>query len=82
MKQISEEITDAKFKKLFDIDQKLYEESAFLRSIKSNYIRFKSLSANQIETFKRVADELANPEPAKEAPAPKAKRKLKKVSKN
>ncbi|MBI2580538.1 hypothetical protein HYV85_01890 [Candidatus Woesearchaeota archaeon] len=61
MKQINQPITDEKFRKMFDIDQKLYEESSFLRSIKSNYLRFGSLSEKQIDTFKRVAAELANP---------------------
>ena len=62
MKQINQPIEDKKFKVMFDIDQKLYEQSSFLRSIKSNYLRFGSLSEKQVETFKRVAAELANPE--------------------
>jgi hypothetical protein len=78
MKQISQPIENRKFRKLFDIDQKLYEQSSFLRSIKSNYVRFKSLSEKQIEVFKKVAKELANPKP-KKAPA-KPKRKPKKTS--
>lgn len=61
MKQINQPIEDEKFRKLFDIDQKLYEQSSFLRSIKSNYLRFGSLSEKQIDTFKRVSAELANP---------------------
>jgi hypothetical protein len=75
MKQISQPIENEKFRKLFDIDQKLYEESSFLRSIKSNYVRFKSLSEKQIETFKKVADELANLKPKRaEKAAIKAKK--------
>lgn len=58
MRQIDKPIEDAAFKKLFDIDQKLYESSSFLRSIKSNYLRFGSLSEKQIEVFKKVAAEL------------------------
>ena len=58
MRQIDKPIEDAAFKKLFDIDQKLYESSAFLRSIKSNYPRFGSLSEKQIEVFKKVVAEL------------------------
>ena len=58
MKQINQPITDETFRKLFDIDQKLYEESSFLRSIKSNYLRFGSLSDKQVEVFKKVAAEL------------------------
>ena len=58
MRQIDKPIEDVELKKLFDIDQKLYESSSFLRSIKSNYIRFGSLSEKQIEVFKKVAAEL------------------------
>lgn len=61
MREISKPIEDETFKKLFDIDQKLYEQSSFLRSIKSSYLKFGSLSDKQIETFKKVADEMANP---------------------
>ncbi len=67
MKQINQPIEDEKFRKLFDIDQKLYEQSSFLRSIKSNYLRFKSLSQKQVETFKKVADELGKPANSKTA---------------
>ncbi|MBI2176576.1 hypothetical protein HYU40_04510 [Candidatus Woesearchaeota archaeon] len=96
MREISKPIEDEKYRKMFDIDQKLYEQSSFLRSIKSNYLRFGSLSEKQVETFKRVAAELANPElsknnapaeavaagPAAAAlPAKKAKTKLKKPKK-
>ena len=55
MKQINQPIEDKKFKAMFDIDQKLYEQSSFLRSIKYNYLRFGSLSDKQIEIFKKVA---------------------------
>lgn len=58
MRQIDKPIEDAAFKKLFDIEQKLYESSSFLRSIKSNYLRFGSLSEKQIEVFKKVAAEM------------------------
>ena len=61
MRQINQPIADETFRKLFAIDQKLYEESSFLRSIKSNYLRFGSLSDKQIEVFKKVAAELNNP---------------------
>ena len=66
MKQINQPITDETFRKLFDIDQKLYEESSFLRSIKSNYLRFGSLSDKQIEVFKKVVAELKGGGPKKE----------------
>lgn len=51
------EVTDPEFKKLFDIDPRLYEESYFLRDIKAKYLRFGQLSEKQIEVFKKVADE-------------------------
>lgn len=69
MKQINQPILDETFKKLFDIDNALYEKSSFLRSIKSNYLKFGSLSEKQIETFKRVAKELASPEAGSSAAA-------------
>lgn len=72
MREISKPIEDEKFRKMFDIDQKLYEQSSFLRSIKSNYLRFGSLSEKQVETFKRVAAELANPALGNKSNAPAA----------
>ena len=61
MREINKPIEDEKFRKMFDIDNKLYEESSFLRSIKSNYLRFGNLSDRQVEMFKKVAGELKNP---------------------
>jgi hypothetical protein len=58
MRDISKPITEPKFKKLFDIDKALYEQSSFLRNIKSSYLRFGGLSDKQIEMFKKVAEEL------------------------
>ncbi len=94
MREINRPIEDEKFRKMFDIDQKLYEQSSFLRSIKSNYLRFGSLSEKQVEVFKKVAAELMNPnreksnapaataEPAAIAqPAKKARPKAKKTKK-
>ena len=75
MKQINQPIENATFRKMFDIDQKLYEGSSFLRSRKSNYLRFGSLSDKQIETFKRVAEEMKNPAAKKETPAPQIEEK-------
>jgi hypothetical protein len=51
------EITDPTFKKMFDIDPRLYEKSYFLRDIKAKYLRFGNLSEKQVEVFKKVADE-------------------------
>ena len=63
MKEISKPIEDPKFKALFDIDKNLYERSSFLRNIKSNYLRYGNLSEKQIETFKKVAEEVKNTKP-------------------
>ena len=68
MEEISKPIKDPKFKKLFDIDKKLYERSSFLRNIKSNYLRFGSLSENQIESFKKVVKEVKSKKPAERKP--------------
>ena len=58
MLELNKPIKDAKFKKLFEIDKTLYEKSSFLRNIKSNYLRFGSLSEKQIEMFKKVTHEV------------------------
>jgi hypothetical protein len=55
---ISEEITDPVYKKLFDIPEEYYKENTFLRNIKSNYIRYKSLTQNQVLAFKKVVDKM------------------------
>ena len=67
MKQLNQKVTDPEFKKMFEIDKELYEQSYFLRDIKIRYIRFGQLSEKQIETFKRVAKEM------KEAKSPSQK---------
>ncbi len=51
-------ITDPKFKKLFNIDEELYQKNYFLRDIKSKYLRFGNLTEKQISAFKKVAKEL------------------------
>lgn len=52
------EVTEEPFKTLFAIPPELYSESSFLRSIRSNYHRYGSLSEKQVEVFKRVAKEM------------------------
>ena len=54
MKQLKQKITDPYYKKLFDIDPKLYEENDFLRSIKMNYLRFEGLTDRLVDAFKRT----------------------------
>ncbi|MAG15445.1 hypothetical protein CMO88_00115 [Candidatus Woesearchaeota archaeon] len=58
MREINKPIKDKKFKKMFDIDNALYEKSGFLRNIKSSYLRFGELSEKQIEMFKKVVEEV------------------------
>ena len=57
---IDKPITDPKFKQLFDIDPKLYEQNYFLRDIKAKYLRFGQLSDKQIEVFERVVKEVSS----------------------
>jgi hypothetical protein len=56
MREFSE-VTEEPFKTMFDIPQELYVEIQFLRSIRSNYHKFGSLSEKQIEAFNRVVAE-------------------------
>ncbi|MBI2663811.1 hypothetical protein HYX10_00530 [Candidatus Woesearchaeota archaeon] len=58
MREINRPITEPKFRKLFDVDKSLYEKSGFLRNIKASYLRFGNLSEKQIETFKKVVEEV------------------------
>lgn len=51
-------ITKPKFKKLFDIPEKFYKESQFLRNIKIYYLKYKELSNKQIEAFKKTVDKM------------------------
>ena len=63
MKDISEAITNPKWKKFFDIDPALYEKSSFLRSIKRNYLRQGMLTKKQQEMFLKVVKEGAKGPP-------------------
>lgn len=56
---LDEPINDPKFRKLFNIDKKLYEQSYFLRSIKKNYLSYRKLSDAQIEAFKKTVKDLS-----------------------
>lgn len=66
MKDISEEITDPKWKKFFDIDPALYQKSSFLRSIKRNYLRQGMLTKKQKDMFLKVVKEGAQGPPKRE----------------
>jgi len=57
-KELSTEIEDKEFKKMFDIPEEFYKENSFLRDIKIKYIRFKTLSERQIEAFKETVKKM------------------------
>lgn len=59
--EISGPISNKTMAKFFDIPLEFYQQSQFLRSIKSQYMRFGSLTANQKEAFIKVVKELKNP---------------------
>jgi hypothetical protein len=54
------EITDPAMKTMFDIPEEYYMNNIFLRDIKKNYIKFKSLSEKQIEAFKKTVEDIKN----------------------
>ncbi len=56
--ELDKEIKDPKMKKMFDIPEDFYRQSSFLRSIKSNYLRFGKLTDKQIDFFKKVVEEV------------------------
>lgn len=58
MKEINQPIDNKKMAKFFDIPTALYEHSSFLRSIKSHFLRFGSLTTSQRSTFIKVVKEL------------------------
>lgn len=61
MKTVNVEVSDKKFKKLFDIDPEFYSKSAFLRDIRYQYGIYHNLTEKQVSAFKKVVDELKNP---------------------
>jgi len=52
------EITDPKMKKMFNIPEECYKQSAFLRNIKVNYLRYGELTEKQISAFNEVVKKL------------------------
>src|SRR3989344_3706193 len=64
MKRISDPVTDPKYKKLLDIPRDMYEKSMFLRNIKEAFVRFGSLTPNQITAFKKAVEDLKKPKKA------------------
>jgi len=57
-KEMEGEITDPVMKEMFDIPEEFYKSTAFLRSIKINYLKYGSLSAAQVDAFKKVVEKL------------------------
>lgn len=55
---LDQPIEDPRMKKLFDIPEELYKENNFLRHIKANYQRFKTLSEKQRQAFEQTVQEL------------------------
>ena len=56
--ELQGEIKDPKMKKMFDIPEEFYKVNTFLRNIKSNYLKFESLSEKQIAAFKKTIKEM------------------------
>lgn len=56
--ELNKEIKNKKMKKMFDIPEKYYKENSFLRSIKSNYLRYGKLTEKQIQAFKKVVKDM------------------------
>ncbi len=56
--ELAGEIKNPKMQKLFDIPEEFYKQNSFLRSIKSNYLRFESLSDEQIKCFKKTVEKM------------------------
>lgn len=60
MKKRWNPIENKKYKALFNIDDKLYEENSFLRSVRDYYNKFGKLSQKQINAFKKTVKEIKN----------------------
>jgi len=52
------EITNPAYKKLLDIPEEFYKENAFLRNIKANYLKYKSLTEAQASAFTKVVEKM------------------------
>lgn len=57
-KQLSGKIDDPEMKKMFDIPEKFYKKSSFLRDIKVKYLRYGNLTERQIAAFKKAVKEM------------------------
>lgn len=66
--ELQGKIKDPKIKKLFDIPEEFYKKNSFLRNIKINYLKYKSLTDKQIEAFKKTVKELKEGDPKDNQP--------------
>lgn len=55
---LEKEIDDPFVKNLFNIPIDYYRENAFLRNVKINYIKYKTISEKQISAFKKIVEEI------------------------
>ncbi|MBI2105682.1 hypothetical protein HYT56_02480 [Candidatus Woesearchaeota archaeon] len=55
-----DKIENEKYRRLFNIPKKFYEESYFLRSVRDYYDRAEKISKKQEQAFKKTVDELKN----------------------
>ncbi|MBN2053120.1 hypothetical protein JW756_06465 [Candidatus Woesearchaeota archaeon] len=62
-KDMEGEITDPAMKKMFDIPEDYYKQNSFLRQIKINYMKYKSLTQPQIDAFKKTVDDMKKKKP-------------------
>lgn len=77
LKEIDQPITSPTMRKFFDIPHDLYVQSSFLRSIKSQYLRFGGMTPAQKEAFVKVVEELKNPNLKEQREAKKKAAELK-----
>jgi len=59
-------IKDPKMKAMFNIPEEFYKTNLFLRNIKANYLKFKSLTEKQIDAFKKTVKKLKENKSGKE----------------
>ena len=56
--ELTGEIENPAYKKLFNIPEEYYKDNAFLRSIKINYLKYKNLTEPQISAFEKVVKKM------------------------
>jgi len=56
--ELQGKISSPTMKKMFDIPEEFYKKNGFLRSIKSNYLKYGKLTEKQIDAFKKTVKEM------------------------